>query len=106
MVCKKSLVWLYRLYERFRITGLVAHTGFEPVISALRGRCPRPLDECASFMLGSFLLYENLTGYIITRLCALVKRFLAINVVNINNKGGREDHPIPFVMVIYAGQRR
>jgi hypothetical protein len=27
---------------------LVAHTGFEPVISALRGRCPRPLDECAS----------------------------------------------------------
>ena len=21
--------------------------GFEPVISALRGRCPRPLDECA-----------------------------------------------------------
>jgi hypothetical protein len=27
--------------------GMVAHTGFEPVISALRGRCPRPLDECA-----------------------------------------------------------
>ncbi len=27
---------------------VVAHTGFEPVISALRGRCPRPLDECAS----------------------------------------------------------
>src|SRR5215831_17417111 len=26
---------------------LVAHTGFEPVIFALRGRCPRPLDECA-----------------------------------------------------------
>ena len=25
----------------------VAHTGFEPVISFLRGRCPRPLDECA-----------------------------------------------------------
>jgi Phage integrase family len=25
---------------------LVPHTGFEPVISALRGRCPRPLDEC------------------------------------------------------------
>jgi hypothetical protein len=25
----------------------VAHTGFEPVVSALRGRCPRPLDECA-----------------------------------------------------------
>ena len=27
---------------------LVAHTGFEPVISSLRGRCPRPLDECAA----------------------------------------------------------
>ena len=28
---------------------MVAHTGFEPVISALRGRCPRPLDECALY---------------------------------------------------------
>ncbi len=28
---------------------LVARTGFEPVISALRGRCPRPLDERALF---------------------------------------------------------
>ena len=28
---------------------VVAHTGFEPVISALRGRRPRPLDECAMF---------------------------------------------------------
>ena len=27
---------------------LVPHTGFEPVISALRGRCPRPLDECGT----------------------------------------------------------
>jgi site-specific recombinase XerD len=27
---------------------LVAHTGFEPVISSLRGRCPQPLDECAT----------------------------------------------------------
>ena len=27
---------------------MVAHTGFEPVISALRGQCPRPLDECAT----------------------------------------------------------
>ncbi len=26
---------------------MVAHTGFEPVISALRGQRPRPLDECA-----------------------------------------------------------
>ena len=28
--------------------GLVAHRGFEPLISALRGRCPGPLDECAT----------------------------------------------------------
>jgi hypothetical protein len=27
---------------------LVAHTGFEPAISSLRGRCPGPLDECAT----------------------------------------------------------
>ena len=27
---------------------MVAHTGFEPVISSLRGRCPKPLDECAT----------------------------------------------------------
>ena len=26
---------------------MVAHTGVEPVISALRGRRPWPLDECA-----------------------------------------------------------
>jgi hypothetical protein len=26
---------------------LVAHTGFGPVISSLRGTRPRPLDECA-----------------------------------------------------------
>ncbi len=30
---------------------LVAHTGFEPVISSLRGMCPRPLDECAKGIL-------------------------------------------------------
>jgi hypothetical protein len=27
---------------------LVAHTGFEPVVSSLRGTRPRPLDECAA----------------------------------------------------------
>ena len=31
---------------------MVAHTGFEPVISALRGRRPGPLDECASLAAG------------------------------------------------------
>lgn len=31
-----------------RLTGLViAHMGFEPMISSLRGTRPRPLDECA-----------------------------------------------------------
>jgi hypothetical protein len=32
--------------------GLVPHTGFEPVISALRGRCPGPLDECGEVRAG------------------------------------------------------
>ncbi len=32
---------------------LVAHTGFEPVISSLRGRCPKPLDECATSQLNT-----------------------------------------------------
>ncbi len=35
---------------------LVAHTGFEPVVSALRGRRPRPLDECA---LPCYGVYHN-----------------------------------------------
>jgi hypothetical protein len=35
------------LKEVLNTKNLVAHTGFEPVISSLRGRCPRPLDECA-----------------------------------------------------------
>jgi len=39
---------------------LVAHTGFEPVISSLRGRCPKPLDECASYALGNDFC-ENFT---------------------------------------------
>ena len=29
----------------FSFNFLVAHTGFEPVISTLRGWCPRPLDD-------------------------------------------------------------
>jgi hypothetical protein len=29
-------------------SGLVAHRGFEPLISSLRGTRPRPLDECAT----------------------------------------------------------
>ena len=46
------LDWL----EAFQKGYMVAHTGFEPVIPALRGRCPRPLDECASVC---FLAFFN-----------------------------------------------
>jgi hypothetical protein len=35
------------LLETFMVCPMVAHTGVEPVISALRGRRPGPLDECA-----------------------------------------------------------
>jgi hypothetical protein len=35
--------------------GLVAHTGFEPVISALRGQRPEPLDECALPHVGHYI---------------------------------------------------
>ena len=37
--------------EQFEAEVLVAHTGFEPVTSALRGRRPKPLDECAFLQL-------------------------------------------------------
>ena len=37
-----------RAWIRPKMAKLVPHTGFEPVISALRGRCPRPLDECGT----------------------------------------------------------
>jgi hypothetical protein len=48
----------------------VAHTGFEPVISALRGRCPRPLDECAMSLLE--LCYREAKG----KLCILLSHSL------------------------------
>ena len=28
------------------LRSVVGHAGFEPAISSLRGRCPKPLDEC------------------------------------------------------------
>ncbi len=34
------------------VVRVVPHTGFEPVISALRGRCPGPLDECGVVHVG------------------------------------------------------
>lgn len=39
----------------------VAHAGFEPAISALRGRCPGPLDECASLRPLSYLALRDLS---------------------------------------------
>ena len=46
---------------------LVAHRGFEPLISALRGRCPGPLDECATPTAGySALVAIQQTKYIRT----------------------------------------
>lgn len=41
---------------------MVAHTGFEPVISALRGRRPKPLDECAKELAGDPGFEPGLTG--------------------------------------------
>ena len=43
---KPLLIWLGTWYRR----DVVAHTGVEPVISALRGRRPGPLDECAMLL--------------------------------------------------------
>ena len=40
------------LANRGQVIWVVPHTGFEPVISALRGRCPRPLDECGRVAAG------------------------------------------------------
>ncbi len=42
---------------------MVAHTGFEPVVSSLRGMRPRPLDECALLKGKS----ESETGETITK---------------------------------------
>ena len=41
---------------------MVAHAGFEPAISALRGRRPSPLDECAITWLG---ILDSNQGYLI-----------------------------------------
>jgi predicted O-methyltransferase YrrM len=37
------------------VNRLVAHAGFEPAVSALRGQRPRPLDECATSKLGRII---------------------------------------------------
>ena len=48
---------------------LVARTGFEPVISALRGRCPEPLDERA-MLAGVLGLEPRLFGTRIRRVAS------------------------------------
>ena len=48
---------------------MVARTGFEPVISALRGRCPSPLDERA-IMAGVLGLEPRLFGTRIRRVAS------------------------------------
>ena len=48
---------------------LVARTGFEPVISALRGRCPSPLDERA-MLAGVLGLEPRLSGTRIRRVAS------------------------------------
>ena len=40
-ICERFVIEICRL-------NFVARTGFEPVIPALRGRCPKPLDERAN----------------------------------------------------------
>ena len=47
VVCWAKTTSATRIILVALVVCLVAHTGFEPVISALRGRRPRPLDECA-----------------------------------------------------------
>ena len=64
---KPLLMWLETLQNR----GWVAHTGFEPVIPALRGRCPRPLDECASFCFLAFSI-----GFATTIILPVSKRIV------------------------------
>ena len=45
------------------LMSLVARTGFEPVVSALRGRCPWPLDERATE--DQHVIYELTDGMLI-----------------------------------------
>ena len=47
-----SVLWCEATATARCCGGVVPHTGFEPVISALRGRCPRPLDECGAGLCG------------------------------------------------------
>jgi hypothetical protein len=48
---------------------VVPHTGFEPVISALRGRCPGPLDECGT-------AFERTGGMIPRRRTTFNRRYI------------------------------
>ena len=57
---KRDFKWPVERFEVSFCLVLVAHTGFEPVVSALRGRRPRPLDECAMWPRESTLDWEFL----------------------------------------------
>ncbi len=80
---------------------MVAHTGFEPVISALRGRCPEPLDECAI----------DLTGYIIANSSLFVnseKGVFEENTCGQSRRGreGQNGNYGVFILASFAVQRR
>ncbi len=47
------------LAHQLWLSFVVAHAGFEPAISSLRGRCPKPLDECALFIQPGMQLYNQ-----------------------------------------------
>ena len=57
---------------------MVAHRGFEPLISALRGRRPWPLDECA---------FLALTKQAPHQLCLLVN----VIILEGSRKGKRDE---------------
>ena len=49
---QRNVKWILQIAKQARACALtcedlVARAGFEPAISALRGRCPKPLDERA-----------------------------------------------------------
>ena len=89
---------------------LVAHTGFEPVISALRGRCPRPLDECATLQTSGWGEWIRTTvGRF--RVCCPTTRRLPTGAVapilspNTKKDGGLSAEDIPPSLQVHANSR-
>jgi hypothetical protein len=73
---------------------LVAHTGFEPVISSLRGRCPRPLDECAKLTGHSGHISNFLRPDLVPRLRAMLMKSSARQYRHYTNRGVRGQHRV------------